>query len=149
SRLRGNLDPRLPVHPAHVQFTGGRAEFMLDSFSWISRMQDFALTFGPRIHGNIASILARTPAVVLAHDSRTLELAEYHSIPHFRPDELAGITSVRDVVDRADFKNFNRRHAESFDRYVSYIERSGFSHIYARGEVEALDRYESSAEKAF
>jgi polysaccharide pyruvyl transferase WcaK-like protein len=48
--------------------------------------QHFA--FGTRIHGNVAGVLAGTPSVVLANDSRTVELSEYHGIPYRLYSEL-------------------------------------------------------------
>lgn len=144
SRLRSNLDRRLPVHVDHPQFTRGRAEFMLDSVSWRERMRDFGLVFGPRIHGNIVALLAGTPAVVLCHDSRTLELAEFHGIPHFRPAEISGLRDFSTIVARADVAEFNKSHASHFDRYLSFLEGGGYTHIYSSGEEKFLSQYDET-----
>ena len=49
---------------------------------WLRRTSaQLDFVFGTRIHGNVAAILAGTPAFVLAHDTRTLELASYFEHP--------------------------------------------------------------------
>ena len=78
----GTPDSLLPVHPSHPFFREDRTRFYVDPWPWIDDLRDFDFSFGTRIHGTIAALLAGTPAVVLAHDSRTLELARYFDIPH-------------------------------------------------------------------
>ena len=68
--------------PSHPFFREHRTRFYVDPWPWIEDLQGFDFSFGTRIHGTIAALLAGTPAVVLAHDSRTLELARYFDIPH-------------------------------------------------------------------
>jgi hypothetical protein len=137
-------DPRLPLHKEHTQFANGRAEYQLDASTWIRRMSDMKFSFGPRIHGNIAAVLAGTPAVVLAHDSRTAELAGYHEIPSIdsRGDSLP--KTVQALYEHADFKQFNTGHSERFDRLSDFIHENGFAHIYDTGQEQAREEYESA-----
>ena len=78
----GTSDAALPVHPGHPFFREGRARAYIEPWSWIDDLRHADFVFGTRIHGGIASLLAGTPATVLAHDSRTLELARHFAIPH-------------------------------------------------------------------
>ena len=71
----------VPISLDHPLLASGRTVFCLDPKSWFAELATYDLCFGSRIHGAIAALLAGTPAVVLAHDARTLELAEYHEIP--------------------------------------------------------------------
>lgn len=139
---KAGRDERLPLRMSHRQFQTGTAEFHLDPHTWINRMKEFDLSFGPRIHGNVIPILAGVPSVVFAHDSRTLELAEYHEIPHFSPEEVAGVVSLEDVVARADFTKFNAGHAERFEKLQGFLKENGISTIYDSGQAEARDKYE-------
>ncbi|RYJ04112.1 MAG: polysaccharide pyruvyl transferase family protein, partial [Actinomycetales bacterium] len=92
-------DPQLPLRPDHPAFAAGRTVFPLSMPVWMSELGRRQLSLGTRIHGNIVSLLAGTPAIVLAHDSRTLELARYHQIPHRQISELAPADlAVRDLV---------------------------------------------------
>ncbi len=56
--------------------------------NWLSYMKSRSFCFGTRIHGTIASILAGTPALLIATDSRTQELAEVMAIPHILQQEF-------------------------------------------------------------
>lgn len=48
---------------------------------WIDYCRGRSFVFGSRVHGVVASLIAGTPAVLLAHDSRTRELAEFMGLP--------------------------------------------------------------------
>ncbi|WP_413333815.1 polysaccharide pyruvyl transferase family protein [Brevibacterium sp. GP-SGM9] len=136
------VDDRLPLERTHPQFAVGRAEFQLDAPSWIRRMSEMAFAFGPRIHGNIAAILAGTPGIVLAHDGRTLELSKYHGIPAVDLAAEALPITVAELYAKADFAEFNRGHAERFDRLSGFIHENGFTHIYDSGQERARTEYE-------
>lgn len=135
-------DSRLPLDRIHRQFAEGRAEFQLDASTWIRRMRDTEFSFGPRIHGNIAAILAGTPAIVLAHDGRTLELSRYHGVPSADLNTDPCPTSVEEAYGLADFTEFNRGHAERFDRLSDFLHENGFNHIYDAGQEDARHQYE-------
>jgi hypothetical protein len=136
-------DERLPLRSGHSQFQKNKAKYMLDARTWISALSDYDISVGPRAHGNIAAILAGTPAVIVAHDTRTQELAEYHEIPHFKPGEVYGIKKFEQVLERVDFKSFNLHHADRFDRVVKFLHENGLKTIYDDDEREALTKYEA------
>lgn len=135
-------DPRLPLERTHPQFQNDRAEFHIDAHTWISRMREMEFSFGPRIHGNIAAILAGTPAVVLAHDGRTLELSKYHDVPTVDLNHQDCPTTVAELYEQVDFTAFNEGHARRFDTLSEYIHQNGFEHIYDPGQEAAREAYE-------
>lgn len=141
-KYKSNRDARLPLRSSHDQFTQNKAEFHLDASTWINRMKDFDLSVGPRIHGNVVPILAGTPGVVLAHDSRTLELCEYHEIPHFKPDEAEDVRDLDAVIERADYSKFNAGHTGRFEKLVGFLKDNGISTIYDEGQEAARADYE-------
>lgn len=120
--------PEHPRDPSHRVYTEDRVRFFLDAPSWIDFLagQDFA--FGTRIHGNVAALLAGTPAHVLAHDSRTRELSEYFGIPHTRIDRLALGTDAADLLARSDPAPFQDGHAERLARFRGYLDKHGVPH---------------------
>lgn len=142
-KYKATRDPRLPLRTSHNQFTTNKAEYHLDPYTWINRMRDFDLSFGPRIHGNVIPILAGTPSVVFAHDSRTLELAEYHEIPHFTPDEVSSVESLDEVISRADFTKFNAGHTARFEKVQKFLNDNGIATIYDKGQEQARVKYEN------
>lgn len=135
-------DERLPLSRSHSQFSEAKAQFHLDAPVWIKHMRDMSFSFGPRIHGNVAAILAGTPGLVLAHDGRTLELSRYHGVPTIDLTVEECPRTVAELYARADYTEFNRGHAERFDILSDFIHDNGFTHIHDPGQERALADYE-------
>ncbi|NYI66423.1 polysaccharide pyruvyl transferase family protein [Spelaeicoccus albus] len=126
-------DKRRPIHIDHPLYTADRMRFPLDPRTWIDFLQDFEFSFGTRIHGTISSILAGTPAMLLAHDSRTQELADYHAIPYKRIYDVSATTDAADLLAECDYSRFNARLPETFDRFTAFLEKNDLAHIYQPG----------------
>lgn len=140
-------DPRLPLSVEHQQFTSGTARFYLDSYRWIEEMKSVDYSVGPRIHGNIASVLAGTPATVIAHDSRTAELSDYHGIPYKYAEEITNSTDIGQLYAEADFEKFNSGQEERFGRVASFLAENDLPNIFDANQAEALARYEDRIAK--
>lgn len=128
--------PGAPQTVSHRLYRENRMRFFVDSTSWIDDLRGRQFSIGSRIHGNIAALRAGTPAVVLAHDSRTLEIAQYHDIPHW---ELPGIPDDADAAwfyDRADYTAFNNGHAARFARFRDFLDRNGVAHVFSAGAAD-------------
>lgn len=78
---------------------------------WINDVKKDDIYIGTRIHGVIAATLAGTPAVLIAHDKRTNELAETMAIPCIDIDdfEVSMLFDLDMFIDRFDFDKFYRR----------------------------------------
>ena len=63
------------------QFLRQNGHVFLSYPDWIAFMRTKALCFGTRIHGTIASLIAGTPATLICHDFRTLEMAQSMCLP--------------------------------------------------------------------
>ena len=129
-------DELTPTHMGHPLYQSDRYRLFLDTWTWYEFLatQDFA--YGTRFHGNVAALLARTPAVLLAHDSRTLELAEYHRMPHRIVSEFTDDISATELHDTVDFTEFNAAMPERFDRYTTFLERNDLGHIWQPGNAD-------------
>lgn len=88
-----------------AEYLQRRAKVFFDMDEWIGYMADKSIYAGTRLHGAIAALLAGTPAVLICHDSRTLEVAKAMKLPHvvsdtvdtrkdIRLDELYGSTDI-------------------------------------------------------
>lgn len=131
----------LPTHHRHPLVAQGRTSFFVDPTPWIAYLRRFDFSFGTRIHGNIAALLAGTPAYVLAHDSRTLELARYYDIPHRTTNRVTATTDAAALYAEADYTAFNEGHRERFTRFTDFVEAHGLAHVYQPGEDPlAFDR---------
>ncbi len=131
----------LPTHTSHPLFRDDKVRYYVDPWPWIRDLASAEFSFGTRIHGNIAAILAGTPSYVFAHDSRTLELAQYFGIPHRTIWEAPPDVDAAELFAEADFSSLNDGHAERFARFRAYLARHGLRDVYAEGEdPAAFDR---------
>ncbi|MGW9346121.1 polysaccharide pyruvyl transferase family protein [Nocardiopsis flavescens] len=132
SEAAGESDP-VPSLRTHRLLSEDRTRLYYDSPVWVDALRERDFAFGTRIHGNVAALLAGTPAVVLCHDSRTLELCRYFDIPHRivddLPEEDLGGLPAR-LYEEADFSAMADGHGERFDRLVSFLDRHGLDHVH-------------------
>lgn len=126
-------DPLVPVHLDHPIYQADRMRLFLDTWTWYDWIatQDFA--YGTRFHGNVAALLGRTPALLLAHDSRTLELAEYHRMPYTLMPEFTAELKAEDLYEATDMAEFNAELPKGFDRWTAFLERNDLAHIWGEG----------------
>ncbi len=132
----------VPVTLDHPLIRENRVRFCLDPKVWMDHLAGVDFSVGTRIHGNIVALLAGTPALVLAHDSRTLELARYHAIPHrlLRERTVAGADLVRWYA-KADWAPTVSGHAARWEHFQAFLANNGLHHVYAEGEdPAAFDR---------
>lgn len=131
----------VPLHPAHPFFAQDRARYYVDPWPWIEDLRSMDFSFGTRIHGSIAAVLAGTPAMVLAHDSRTLELARYFDIPHRLLRDVPADIDAADLYAEADFTAFHAGHAARMEVFTGFLATHGLDHAFAHpGAAEAFDR---------
>ncbi len=134
-------DDPLPVHVGHPFFTQQRIRFYVEPWPWMNDLARSDFSFGTRIHGNITALLAGTPAYVLAHDSRTLELARYFEIPHRLMSKVNADTDAAQLYEEADYSLMISGHSARFATFVDYLGRHGLQHVFTEGEdPAAFDR---------
>ena len=127
-------DYPMPSRVDHPLIRDDKTRLFLDPWPWLEYMRSFEFSFGNRIHGNIVALLAGTPSYVLAHDTRTLELARYFQIPHRETPGLAADTDAAALYEEADYGPMLSGHAERFRTFIDYMERHGLHHIFEPGE---------------
>jgi hypothetical protein len=133
----------MPVHHLHPLYREDRMRFCIDPWVWMDYLAKREMSFGTRIHGNIAALLAGTPAVVLAHDSRTLELARFHEIPHRRLSEVATDVDPADLYAEADYTRFNAGHVARLANLVDFLERNDLPHVFAPGAAAGAAAFDA------
>lgn len=99
--------------------------------AWIDYFRNQVdFSFGSRIHGNVAAILAGVPSVAVPFDRRVLELADYHNIPYLTVEQLSRQRTLYDVFAQADFSSVHRGHRERFGHYLDFLHMLGLDTIY-------------------
>ncbi len=126
-------DP-IPRHVRHPLYQRDAVRFFVAPAPWVDFLGSVDFSFGSRIHGNIAAILAGTPAVVLAHDSRTLEIARWFALPHRILADLPPDVDAAELYAAADFDAFHAALPDRFARFTAYLQRHGLTHAFAVGE---------------
>lgn len=128
-----------PIRPGDPLFNGRQSALFLDPYPWISLMAQQHFSFGTRIHGNIAALLAGVPAFVIAHDTRTLELSRYFEIPHHDASGKRDISTlkVEELAARADFGPLKRGHAGRLATMAAFLSAHGLGHSQ-NGSPESL-----------
>ncbi|MEU5597534.1 polysaccharide pyruvyl transferase family protein [Streptomyces sp. NPDC020298] len=127
----------IPTHPDHPMYREDKVRVYIDPVTWIDDLRGFDFSFGSRIHGNIAALLAGTPATVLCGDSRTLELCRYFGIPHQLLDKIAKTPEAADparLYAEADFGALVGGHAERFERFTAFLDKNGLENTFTHGD---------------
>lgn len=123
-----------PVVLNHPLIASNRVRFCLDPTTWLAELSGYDFSIGTRIHGNIAALVAGTPALVVAHDGRTRELVEYHQIPS------VSLRSVKDGLDipkqyaAADWAPMMSGHAALWEHFTAFLATHGLRTTFATGE---------------
>ncbi|MEU6066112.1 MULTISPECIES: polysaccharide pyruvyl transferase family protein [Streptomyces] len=127
----------MPTHPDHPMYREDKVRVYVDPVTWIDDLRSFDFSFGSRIHGNIAALLAGTPATVLCGDSRTLELCRYFDIPHRRLDKVVKDPESADparLYEDADFTKLVGGHPERFERFTAFLDKNGLENTFTHGD---------------
>jgi Polysaccharide pyruvyl transferase len=133
--------PGFPDGPDHPLLREGRVRAFTHPWPWMDFLREREFTFGSRIHGNLVSLAAGTPAYVLAHDLRTLELARYFEVPHRQLPEVAADVDPAELYATADYGPLMAGHAGRWAAFEGFLDRHGLSTVFAAaGDPAAFDR---------
>lgn len=131
--------PGFPADASHPLVREGRLRVFPDPWPWIEFLRGVDFVFGSRAHGTLVSVIAGTPCYMLPHDSRTLELARYHEIPHRPLPEAARDLDPIRLYEEADYDGLNRGHDARWATFSAYLTRHGLANAFEAGGVEAFD----------
>ena len=115
-------------------YQDGRLRFFCNVPKWIEFMKDADFTFGSRLHGTIAAVLADAPAVLVTKDSRTRELAEYHHLNAIHESELHKELTLKDIAEQQDFTQIEKYQKQNLDRFASFLKKNDIPNIYMDGQ---------------
>ncbi|MER7558215.1 polysaccharide pyruvyl transferase family protein [Nocardioides sp. NPDC126508] len=129
--------PETGLDRDHRLYFEDRTRMFLDSGSWMRFLATQRFAFGTRIHGNVAAVLAGTPAMVIAHDSRVLELCDYHGLPYTMLDSITPETTVDELYQAADHTAFHNRLDEGWKRLTAFLDDAGLANVAQPGRSSA------------
>lgn len=90
---------------------------------WIAYMRQRSFCFGTRIHGTVAALIAGTPASLIVHDSRTIELAQIMGVPIVRCQDISrdGDIDIPGLYSRPQLRDFVARFASYYSNFLGYM----------------------------
>lgn len=105
----------------------GKVFFDLDEWFAYCKAQEFFI--GTRIHGTIAGILGGTPSLLIAHDSRTVELATAMGIPFIMKDDIDTDKpfDANSYYQQAIEHEFATGYGSYWNRYKDFFEKCGLA----------------------
>lgn len=98
--------------------------------SWLEFLRTRDFSFGTRIHGSIAAVIAGIPTFIFAPDSRILELADYHNLRYMLAKDITDETDIFDIYEKTDFSLVKKGHKERFEHYLDFLRMNGLKTIY-------------------
>ncbi len=119
-----------PVRIDDPVFTGGHARFFLNVPTWIDYNSKAALSVGPRLHGNVVSMLGGTPSLIIVKDGRMQELVEFHKLTCITAERAAGEEELEEIVRGLDFQSASKAHADNFRNFTDFLSKNELSHIF-------------------
>ncbi|AZV49451.1 polysaccharide pyruvyl transferase family protein [Bacillus halotolerans] len=119
-----------PVSMEDPAYQNDRVRFFLNVPTWLDFLKQADLSFGARLHGNIAATIAGTPSLLLPKDARMRELAEYHQLTHVMANEITAQTKLSELIETLDFHQPEKRQAQNFDHFISFLNKNELDHIY-------------------
>lgn len=151
--LPDNFSKKLPKHfPVRWDdaiYTRGKACSFIDVPSWLEYLRKKDFSFGSRIHGNIAAVLAGTPCFIVVSDQRVKELVEYHKLPHMFMSELTKKTSIFDLHEQADFAGIARGHQARFAHYLDFLHENGLQTVFDENTSPESTPFDQKVDEVF
>lgn len=104
-----------------------KAFFSMETWAEYIISKDFSI--GTRFHGNMIALLNGVPAVILAHDSRTIEMSRFMKIPHYLIDHRdLDILKLESIYQEADFDAFALNYSALFKNYLNFMSENNVPH---------------------
>lgn len=125
-------DPTMRERPDRF-FDYSKALCFTSPYRWIDyAAKNVDLSIGTRLHGNIACILGGVPSFIISTDQRVSELAKYHNIQYIPFEKTNNKTTIRSIIENADFTSVHKGHAERFNHYIDMLEKNGLTTAFSK-----------------
>ncbi|HYZ31576.1 MAG TPA: polysaccharide pyruvyl transferase family protein [Crenalkalicoccus sp.] len=120
--------------PEVRRFLETRIRVFFSVEEWVGCTRTMSAAIGSRFHGNIAALLAGTPALFLVHDMRTLELCELLRVPHLVLDRPRSAEEMLERLLGADYGPFRAQFRRLLMEWRIFLARNGLEVAPIAGE---------------
>jgi hypothetical protein len=110
--------------------------YFADIEAWSSFIRTQDASIGTRFHGNLIALINGVPALMIIHDSRTMEMCTLMGIPSIHVSEIGpeGM-STEQLMERllgARFDRFEAAYAALYRRYLGFLDANALPHSLMR-----------------
>jgi hypothetical protein len=99
--------------------------------AWLDHMRRYCFSYGTRLHGNMAALIAGTRALWIVHDMRTKELCDHFELPWVELKEVQTGVQLEALFDRADYSRCFQVYPDRYRVLFEYVDRAGLPHSLA------------------
>ncbi len=112
-----------------------KVQNLFEIFLNINKWEDFIKTrdfvFGMRIHGSIIALKQGIPAMVIAHDSRLIEMCDLFNIPYIRIDAINPQDfNLQKFYEESDYTLMNKNYTKLLENYISFLDKNEIQHSF-------------------
>ncbi len=112
----------------YIDWLQNRFHRFYDMPSWFEKIKQYDFSFGTRFHGNMVALQSGVPALWIVHDTRTMELCDYHALPYLMLEDVEKMTDISQLLEATDYALFEKAYGENYARLYSYVDDSGIAH---------------------
>lgn len=95
---------------------------------WLDHMRRYCFSYGTRLHGNIAAMVAGARALWIVHDMRLKEVCDHFRLPWIELKDAQESADIHELFDRADYSACLRIYPDRYRTLFDYVDRSGLPH---------------------
>ncbi len=96
--------------------------------AWLDHMRRYCFSYGTRLHGNMAAMIAGTRALWIVHDMRTKEVCDHFGLPWVELKEVQTGVQLEALFDRADYSRCFQVYPDRYRVLFEYVDRAGLPH---------------------
>ena len=111
-----------------VAYVLSHGRLFFDVNQWSRALDAYDYVLGTRLHGTIMALNSGVPAVLIHHDSRTREMAEFAALPSVSADKVR--LGKRQIVAQFSHENWSRYYEQrnkNFVRYKEFLQSNGLN----------------------
>src|SRR6185437_15760993 len=95
---------------------------------WLEHMHRYCFSYGTRLHGNIAAMLAGVRAMWIVHDMRLKEVCDHFRLPTIDFEKIKDGADLGALCELADFSECFRIYPERYRALFDYVDAAGLPH---------------------
>jgi Polysaccharide pyruvyl transferase len=95
---------------------------------WLDHMRRYSFSYGTRLHGNMAAMIAGTRALWIVHDMRTKEVCDHFRLPCVGLEDVRNGVNLEALFDRADFSRCMQIYPARYRVLYDYVNEAGLPH---------------------